>query len=235
MTPQQELERRLAALRATAKVHTSQPATQSSLTAQLELLDVPESLSPHPVIETKNISDDDVHTFPTIPSAEPQTHLTPIPTCQVEAYLASFSTPSTLPSTTEPPSADHRLNAALASYESIAPSFATPIEVSFYNPSLAAGPTRSEDEDEKLIRMLSEELSIEKAHGGAVDEDGETMWGKRLEGLKGVVVGGMDPGKLGPGEAPAPVEVQDFRDDSDSESEKSSKDSEKSDEDEDDD
>ena len=68
-----------------------------------------------------------------------------------------------------------------------------------------------------MIRRLRDELSLESVHG-ARDDDGPGRWSARLDGLKGVVTGGMDPARLGPGEAPGAVEVKDFTEESDEES-----------------
>ncbi|KAL8280479.1 hypothetical protein RQP46_007127 [Phenoliferia psychrophenolica] len=197
--PQELLRQRLAALRAPIppKVNNNNnnksevPPPSSSVPPDSTRFPSPSLPSPPgpspPAIETKHISDDDV-----------------------EAYLSSFSPPSTLPAP-PPPTTDRALNAALSSYERLAPAFVSPIEVSFASP----GVSRTEDEDEALIHRLRDELSIENAHAQD-DEDGVAGWGRRLEGLKGVVVGGsVEPGGMGPGEAPDPVGVEDFRDESD--------------------
>ncbi|KAM0749691.1 hypothetical protein T439DRAFT_381263 [Meredithblackwellia eburnea MCA 4105] len=224
LTPAQELERRLAALRAPKPTNNSaseiaEAPTPPAAKAALTSLEAPKSFEEPPQVETKNISDDDV-----------------------ERYLASFSAPSTLPTTTPHPASndDQGLNAALASYESLAPSFTSAIEVTFLNPAKLAGPSRTEDEDEQLVRMLRDELSIENAHGK--DREARVSeWEKRMQGLEGVVPGsggttGAAVSSSQLGEAPKAVDLDEFKKgarDSDEESEEESEkdsESEKSDE-----
>lgn len=230
MSDLSELERRLAALRAPKPSSKPSPVpTPSSpppASTLLETLDPPTSFTPpHPHIETKNVSDEEVRSLPlSLPLLSSLTpgHL------QVERYLSSFSSPpSSLPISTSP-----RLNRALDTYESLLPALG-PIEVTFA-PRVGDGPGRSEDEDEALMARLRDELTLEKAHG-----DGSEGWEKRMEGLRGVVVGGTTGGggtgeEGGMGEAPRAVDVGDFRDESDDESgseksEESERDSEEED------
>ncbi|KAI5479502.1 hypothetical protein MNV49_003444 [Pseudohyphozyma bogoriensis] len=201
---QADLAQRLAKLRSPPKPKPP-PATESDVEAILASLDPPEDGDEEWVpVELKNVSDD-----------------------EVARYLseAASSVPSTLPSSTSslpPPSNDRNLNAALESYEALAPAFASPIEVSFMNPNSNPGGvgSRTEEEDEALMARLRDELRVEDEQRG--EEEGEmSALEKRLIGLKGFrvkegskgMVGGegrKEEGAGGLGAPPKEVGMSDF-------------------------
>ncbi|SGY84997.1 BQ5605_C009g05732 [Microbotryum silenes-dioicae] len=108
---------------------------------------------------------------------------------QVTHYL---KTASQLPSTaTLPPlsssTSQTKLEATLSSYETLAPNFVSPIEVSFFTPPSTnlSGPSGGirGDEEEALMARLRDELSVERAVQSR-EGNVEDVWERRLSKMK---------------------------------------------------
>jgi len=124
----------------------------------------------------------------------------------VTAFLASAAShPLLFPS----PPTDHKLDAALYSYESLLPAL-SPIQV--YHAAPPPTLPRSADDEEALMTRLRDELSLETAHH-TQDDVQAGRWERRLAELQGVVAGPAKARDLtgGLGAPPSGVEVAELK------------------------